>query len=86
MWDRNGLFIITPISRVVKSIRLPTKIAAYLVSIGRLLWLAFLYIWRFLNKISLDWALTLTSQPSISNLPDNPVYQAKPLNIHNINQ
>ena len=34
----------------VKSIRLPAKIAAYLVSIGRLLRLAFLYIWRFLDK------------------------------------
>ena len=86
MRDWNRLFIITPISRVVKSIRLPTKIAAYLVSIGRLPWLAFLYIWRFLNKISLNWPLTLTSQPSISNLSGNPVYPAKPLNIHNINQ
>ena len=56
----------------VKSIRLPAKIAAYLVSIGRLLWLAFLYIWHFLDKISLDWPLTLTSQPSMSNLSDNP--------------
>lgn len=50
MRDRNGLFIITSISRVVKSIRLPTKIAAYLVSIGQLLWLAFLYILRFSKK------------------------------------
>ena len=56
----------------VKSIRLPAKIAAYLVSIAWLLWSAFLYIWRFLDKISLDWPLTLTSQPSISNLSDNP--------------
>ena len=56
----------------VKSIWLPAKIAAYLVSIGRLLWLAFLYIWCFLDKISLDRLLTLTSQPSISNLSDNP--------------
>ena len=56
----------------VKSIRLPAKIAAYLISIGQLLWLAFLYIWCFFNKISLDWPLTLTSQPSISNLSENP--------------
>ena len=42
------------------------KIAAYLVSIGRLLCLAFLYGWSFLNKISLDWPLTLTTQPSTS--------------------
>ena len=53
--------------RVVKSSRLPVKIAAYLVSIGRLLCLAFLYGWRFLNKISLDWPLTLTTQPSTSS-------------------
>ena len=33
--------------RVVKSSRLPAKIAAYLVSIGQLLCLAFLYGWRF---------------------------------------
>ena len=50
---------------VVKSSRLLAKIAAYLViSIGRLLFLAFLYGWHFLNKISLDWLLTLTTQPS----------------------
>ena len=60
--------------RVVKSIQLPAKIAAYLVSIGRLLWLAFLYVWHFLNKIFLNWPLTLTSQPSISNLCDNPAW------------
>ena len=61
-----------PRFRVVKSSRLPAKIAAYLVSIGRLLCLAFLYGWRFLNKISLDWPLTLTTQPSTSKLSDNP--------------
>ena len=42
-------------SRVVKNSRLQAKIAAYLVSMGRLLCLAFVYGWRFLNKISLDW-------------------------------
>ena len=42
---------------VVKSSWLPGKIAAYLVSIGWLLCLAFLYRWCFSNKISLDWAL-----------------------------
>ena len=45
--------------------------AAYFVSIGQLLCLAFL--WCFLNKISLDWLLTLTTQPSTSKLSDNPV-------------
>ena len=58
--------------RVVKSSRMPAKIAAYLVSIGWLLCLAFLYGWPFLNKISLDWPLTLTMQPSTSRLSDNP--------------
>ena len=53
--------------RVVKSSWLPAKIATYLVSIGQLLCLAFLYRWCFLNKISLDWLVTLTTQPSISN-------------------
>ena len=42
-------------SRVVNNSRLQAKIAAYLVSMGRLLYLAFLYGWRFLNEISLDW-------------------------------
>ena len=58
--------------RVVKSSPLLVKIAAYLFSISRLLCLAFLYRWRFLNKISLDWPLTLTTQPSTSKLSDNP--------------
>ena len=53
--------------RVVKSTRLLAKIAAYLVIIGWLLCLAFLYGWHFINKISLDWLLTLTTQPSTSN-------------------
>ena len=57
-------------AKVVKSSRQPAKIAAYLVS--QLLCLAFLYGWHFLNKISLDWPLTLTSQPSTSRLSDNP--------------
>ena len=43
------------------------KIAAYLVSIGLLLCLAFLYGWRFLHKISLDWPLTLTTQLLLQN-------------------
>ena len=59
--------------RVVKSSRLPVKIAAYLVSTGPLLCLAFRYRWRFLNKISLNWPLTLTTQPFTSNHSDNPV-------------
>ena len=45
--------------RVVKSIRLPVKITTYLISIGWIFCLAFLYGWRFLNKISLDRPLTL---------------------------
>ena len=39
----------------VKSSRLPGKITMYLVSIFQLLCLAFLYGWRFLSKIYLDW-------------------------------
>ena len=58
---------------VVKSSRLLVKITAYLVSIGWLLCLAFLYGWCFLKKIiSLDWLLTLTTWPSTSELSDNP--------------
>ena len=59
-------------NRVVKSSWLPAKIAAYLVSIDWLLCLAVLYIWLFLNKISLDWPLTLTTQSSTIKLSDNP--------------
>ena len=57
---------------IVKRGQLLVKITAYLVSIGWLLCLAFLYGWRFLNKISLDWLLTLTTWPSTSELSDNP--------------
>ena len=63
---------IGPIIRVVRSSWLPVKIAAYLICIGRLLCLAFLYRWHFLHKISLEWPLTLTTQPSTSKLSDNP--------------
>ena len=59
--------------RVVKSSLLLAKIAAYLIS--RLICLAFLYGWRFLNKIPLDWPRTLTTQPSTSKLSDNPEHQ-----------
>ena len=62
----------TPFIRVVKSSQLPAKIAAYLVSIGWLLCLAFIYGWCFLNKISLGLPLTLTTQPSTSKLSNNP--------------
>ena len=55
-----------------KSSRLPAKITAYLVNIGRPLCLTFLYRWCFSNNISLDWPLTLTTQPSTSKLSDNP--------------
>ena len=61
-------------NRVVKSSWLPAKIAVYLVSISWLLCLAVLYIRRFLNRISLDGLLTLTPQPSISKLSDNPAW------------
>ena len=44
--------------RVLKSSWLPAKIPTYLVSIDWLLCLTFLYRWRFLNKISLDWPHT----------------------------
>ena len=57
---------------IVKSSRLLVKITAYLVSIGWLLCLAFLFGWHFLNKISLDWLLTLTNRPPTSKLSDNP--------------
>ena len=50
-----------------------SKIAAHFISIGRLLCLAFLYRWHFLNKISLDWLLTVTTQPSTSKFSDSPV-------------
>ena len=52
---------------MVKSSRLPMKTATYLVSIGLLLCLAFLYGWRLLHKISLDWPLTLTTQLLLQN-------------------
>ena len=63
--------------RVVKSSWLLPKIATYMYSVsnGRLLCLAFLYRWRFLNKISLDWPLTLTTQPSTSKLSDITLYR-----------
>ena len=32
---------------------------------------------KFFNKISLDWPLTLTFQPSISKLSDNPALKVK---------
>ena len=51
--------------------------ATYMVSIGWLLCLAFLCGWRFLNKISLGWPHTLTTQPSTSKLSDNPVLVAQ---------
>jgi len=34
--------------------------------------MAFLCRWHFLNKISLNWPLNLTTQPSTSKLSDNP--------------
>ena len=40
------------VSRVVKSSRLPAKITAYFVTVGRLLCLVFLYGWRFQIKFT----------------------------------
>ena len=62
------------LGRVVKSVRLPAKITAYLASISQLLLLAFLYGWRFLNEISLDWPVTLTTELSTSKLSDKPAH------------
>ena len=57
--------------RVVKSSWLSAKMAAYLVSIGRLLCLAFLYRWHFLNKISLDWQLSCLLHNFLTTLCQN---------------
>jgi len=57
--------------RVVKSSRQPAKIGAYLVSIGRLLRLVFLYGWRFLNEISLDLLLNDLDNLHCSRLLQN---------------
>ena len=65
-------YAFSSIFRVVESSQLVAKIAAYMFSISRLHCLAFLYRWRLLNKISLDWPLTLTTQPSTLKLSDNP--------------
>ena len=58
--------------RVFKISQLPAKITTYLVSIAQLLCSAFLNGRCFLNKTSLDWLLTLTTQPSTLKLSDNP--------------
>ena len=49
-----------------------TVLSKIVVSMGRLLFLAFLYRWCFWNKKSLDWPLTLTTQPLTSKLSDKP--------------
>ena len=48
-----------------------TPLTYLVTTLGQLLCLAFLYGWLFLTKISLDWPLTLTTQPSTSKLSDN---------------
>ena len=58
--------------RVVRSSQMLAKIAAFLFSISWLLYLAFLYGWHFSNKISRDWLLTLTTQPSTLKPSHNP--------------
>ena len=47
------------------------------LGIGHVLCLAFLYGWRFLNKLFLDWPLTLTTQLSTSKRSDNPEMSTK---------
>ena len=60
--------------RAVKSSHLPAKITAYLlVSAGYSSCHFFTDGINFLNKISLDWPLTLTTQLFTSKLSDNPV-------------
>ena len=56
---------ITSLSKVAGCRRKSPPILGWLVSAGY-------SAWHFLNKISLDWALTLTTQPSTSKLSDNP--------------
>ena len=68
--------------RVVKTSRLPVKIATFVVTISQLLCLAFLYRWH-LKKISLDWAFTLTTQPSTANLSDKPAMHWREWNSGN---
>ena len=46
--------------------------STWLVSAGYSAW--HFFTWCFLNKISLDWPLTLTTQPSTSKFSDNPAY------------
>ena len=61
------------IVQVVKSSWLPVKITTYLVSISRLLCLVQISSWMaFLNKISLDWKVTLTTQSCTSKLSNDP--------------
>jgi len=50
------------------------KITAFLVSIAPYSAWHFFTDGVFLNKISLDWPLTLTTQPSTSKLFDNPAF------------
>ena len=62
------------ITKVVKSSWLPAKIVpTWLVSAGYSAW-HFSTDGVFLNKISLDWPLTLTTQSSTSKLSDNSDY------------
>ena len=68
------LKIQTPCSGLSKVAGCQCQINAYLVSISWLLCLASLYGWRFLNKISLDWPITLTTGLSTSKLSDNPAH------------
>ena len=68
------LKIQTPRSGLSKVAGCQCQITAYLISISWLLCLASLYGWRFLNKISLDWPITLTTELSTSKLSDNPAH------------
>ena len=57
-----------------------SKVAAYLVLAGYYPW-HFFTNGVFWNKISLDWLLTLTTQPSISNPFWQPCYTSKFLSL-----
>ena len=66
-------FFWTPVSRVVKSSRCQRKSPpTWLLSAGYSAWHFFTDGVFFFNKTSLDWSLTLTTQPSSSKHSDNP--------------
>ena len=57
----------------------PRKLSpTWLVTAGYSAW----HTWRFLNRISLDWPLTLTTQLSTSKLSDNPGMEMSMENLY----